>query len=472
MKRSIFARNMLLSAGMVLLSLFVLSFVFALGSYTYIIREKRETLRATAGVVADVAAAVSEFSDLTDWSLGLLATSVSRATGTHIFLCDETGAVVACSDGLMQCDHLGARLPDQALLALEESGGYTGYSDLSGFYDGKRYISGVALYDRAAQRLGSVFASAETGDAGQMWRGFTFILLLAACFVLLLAIPASVISSRREAAPLREMAAAARQFARGDLSVRVHSPGRTDEVGELSEAFNQMAETLEKSEHSRRDFIANVSHELKTPMTTISGFADGLLDGTIPMENASRYLGIIASETKRLSRLVRQMLELSRARDAADPTAGVFDIAETVRRALISLESSIGEKRLQLRPELPEDALRVRGSGDAVSQVVHNILDNAVKFAEPGSELNVRVFKQGGKAYISVVDRGETIPEAELPEIFQRFHKSDRSRSLDRDGVGLGLYIVKTILDELGEDIWVRSRDGETEFRFSLTVVS
>ena len=102
--------------------------------------------------------------------------------------------------------------------------------------------------------------------------------------------------------------------------------------------------------------------------------------------------------------------------------------------------------------------------------MIINILANAVKFAKPESVLDVRLFKQGSKAYLSIIDRGEIIPEDELPRIFQRFHKSDRSRSLDRDGVGLGLYIVKSILDGMGEDIWVRSANGETEFRFSLTI--
>ena len=150
--------------------------------------------------------------------------------------------------------------------------------------------------------------------------------------------------------------------------------------------------------------------------------------------------------------------------------SGSFDVTETLRMAIISLDAKISAKQLQLRPEIPEDALRVQGNEDAVSQVIINILDNAVKFAETGSPLDIRLFKQNGRAYLSIIDRGETIPEDELSSIFQRFHKSDRSRSLDRDGVGLGLYIVKTILDSMGEDIWVRSANGETEFRFSLTL--
>jgi signal transduction histidine kinase len=319
-------------------------------------------------------------------------------------------------------------------------------------------------------RIGTAFAATDRGDVSRIWAGFALLLVFAAGFVLIICVPAAILFTRHETAPLKEMANAARQFAKGDLSVRVNNIGRIDEVGELAEAFNQMADSLEKAEKSRMDFVANVSHELKTPMTTISGYADGLLDGTIPMDQAQQYLSIIANETKRLSRLVRQMLNISRMQDASVLRSGNFDVTETLRMAIIALDVKLSDKKLVLRPEIPEDALKVRGNEDAVSQVIYNILDNAVKFAQPGSFLDVRLFKQGPRAYLSIIDRGETIPPDELSSIFQRFHKSDRSRSLDRDGVGLGLYIVKSILDGMGEDIWVRSKDGETEFRFSLTL--
>lgn len=471
MRKSLFFRNLLYSAGMVLLSFFVLGLVYAGFSYSYAIREQRETLEATAAVMAEITSVAGEQIELGDWSLALLETAISRATDTHVFLCDTGGIVVSCSDGLMQCDHLGAAVESEAQLSLEETGSFSGFTTLGGLYEKRCYVSAAEIRTVGGVRLGSVFVSGGAEDVGELWRSSSAAVLPAACIVLLLALPFSVLASRRETRPLQEMAAAARQFAKGDLSARVRSVDRGDEVGELNEAFNQMAEALEQSEKNRRDFIANVSHELKTPMTTISGFADGLLDGTIPMEQAERYLAIISDETKRLSRLVRQMLDVSRMQDTTGLRSGSFDVTETVRRALISLESAVTAKELRLRPELPEGALMVRGSGDAVSQVVHNILDNAVKFADRSSVLDVRLFKQAGKAYVSVTDRGQTIPEAELPAIFRRFHKSDLSRSVDRDGVGLGLYIVKVILDGMGEDIWVRSRDGETEFRFSLTIV-
>ena len=267
------------------------------------------------------------------------------------------------------------------------------------------------------------------------------------------------------------MAAAALKFAHGDFSARVTAEG-SDEIGALAASFNKMAESLEQSEKRRSDFLANVAHELKTPMTTISGFADGILDGTIPPERERQYLETISSETKRLNRLVRRMLDVTRVENAGveELRKKSFDVLELLARTLIVFEKKINDKNLEVDAMLPEESMMVLGDADAINQVIYNLLENAVKFSVPGSELGVSLFKQGGKAYVSVKNHGETIPPEELALIFDRFHKTDKSRSMDRDGVGLGLYIVKSILNNHGEDIVVTSRDGVTEFVFSLTL--
>ena len=471
MRRSVQARNILLCVSMVVFSFLILGLSFSAVCYTYMIREKRTVLDSTANVMADVAAAVNETADADFWELGLQTASISRATGLHIFICDPEGVVTICSDALVSCEHIGMTISEDYLRAAREGTGLQQLTNLSGFYREKQYVAAVPIQRRGEEPAGYVFAAAEIRSVRRLWRRFTLMLLLTGCFTLLIAIPVTVVSSRRETAPLKRMAIAARLFARGDMSVRVSPRARSDEVAELCVAFNQMADALEKSEERRKEFISSVSHELKTPMTTISGYADGLLDGTIPMESAPKYLAIISSETKRLNRLVRQMLDISRIKDRKEAQKSKFDATEALRVSITNLYSRMEEKKLELHPEIPEDPVICRGSGDDVSRVIYNILENAVKFADRGSRLDVSLYKQSGKAYISVVDRGETIPADELPLVFDRFHKSDRSRSLDKDGYGLGLYIVKTILDGMREDIWVRSKDGETEFRFSLTVV-
>ena len=205
-------------------------------------------------------------------------------------------------------------------------------------------------------------------------------------------------------------------------------------------------------------------------MTTIAGFADGILDGTIPPEDERKYLISIRDETRRLSRLVKDMLDVSRMRSQATDVSrrSIFDLTELILQTMLSFESRATAKNLDVDPQLPDSHLMVFADKDAITQVIYNLLDNAVKFASPGSCLIVRLYKDSGKAYVSIKDFGETIPADDLPFIFDRFHKSDRSRSLDKEGVGLGLYLVKTIINAHDEDIAVRSEDGMTEFVFTL----
>ena len=164
------------------------------------------------------------------------------------------------------------------------------------------------------------------------------------------------------------------------------------------------------------------------------------------------------------------MLDVSQTNArAADPTKRTdFDLTELVLQTLLSFESRAVKKGLDVDPQLPDTHLMVHAEKDAITQVIYNLLDNAVKFAAENSCITLRLYKDGGKAYVSVKDCGETIPPDDLPFIFDRFHKSDRSRSMDKDGVGLGLYLVKTIINSHDEDIAVKSEDGMTEFVFTL----
>ncbi len=207
-------------------------------------------------------------------------------------------------------------------------------------------------------------------------------------------------------------------------------------------------------------------------MTTISGFADGILDGTIPKDEQGKYLATISSETKRLNRLVRGMLDISQYEGAAAAKArrSNFNLSELIVQTMLSFEARANEKNLDVDLQLPEEGIFVFADKDAITQVVYNLFDNALKFSLTGSMLGVRLWKQNGLAYVAIKNIGATIPEDELPFIFDRFHKTDKSRSLDKDGVGLGLYIVKTILNNHDQDIAVASRNGATEFTFSLAL--
>jgi len=296
--------------------------------------------------------------------------------------------------------------------------------------------------------------------------------LLVAAAVLLMAIVLAMVVARHQAAPLLEMSSVVNKFARGDFSARVEDRGRVDEIGELTEAFNAMADAIEQSEDMRREFVGNVSHELKTPMTSITGFAEGILDGTIPPEKHQEYLQIVVSETRRLSRLVRRMLEVSRFQslDIRELNSQDFDMTEVLRRGILALENKITERGLDVELHIPDDPVWVLGDEDSILQVVYNLLDNAAKFSISGTKIEVTLVQKSGKAYITVKNIGDPICPDELPQLFNRFHKSDKSRSQDKDGIGLGLYIVKTIMNAHQEEVYVRSDNGVTEFMFTLTL--
>ncbi len=475
MKKSIYIRNFYMTAAIVFLSFVILCGMYFAWSYRLVMGEKQKAMTSTADDIVEFINAFSMGYDLSSLDLRVALTAISNSTGFDILLADAGGTVISCSDRQVICAHIGKIIPDDVLSEISAGNSFSKSTELGGLYNEIRYVMGVPLLrSMDSHAIGYMFLSSKSNDMVQLWRQFAGVFLLISVIVLFLTFVISFITTKKQAEPINEMALAARRFARGDFTVRVEDTGRIDEIGQLTEAFNTMADSLERSEKLRCDFIANVSHELKTPMTVISGFSDGLLDGTILPENARKYLEVISSETKRLSRLVRNMLDMSRIQSTAPATllSGSFDISELIRLSLLSLGGKIDAKGLDVEAELPEEAIKTRGDKDSITQVVYNLIDNAVKFAERGSTIRLSLWKQGPRAFVSVENKGETIPAEEMPLIFDRFHKTDRSRSENRDGVGLGLYIVKTILDNHNEDIFVTSSHGMTKFTFTLTLAS
>lgn len=473
--KSIYLRNFVATATMVAVCFLIVAFSFVGIGRNYLINEYRESMIDSAREVSRTAAAIAQNSSLKSWVLSMTLSSVSNSTGNHVFIADADGAVVACSDNKPVCEHMGYALPEELLRQLDTTGIVNQITNLGGFYDSNRYVVAQPIIVAASgATLGYVFVTNNIDNMLGAWSTFLEIAAFVTIAVFVAALVISLVYSKRMARPLDEIAAASRKFARGDFSVRVKQvEDSTDEMGALIESFNKMADSLEVAEARRSEFIANISHELRTPMTTISGFADGLLDGTIPREDEEKYLRSIRDETRRLSRLMRDMLDVSqmKARVADETKRAVFDLTELVLQTLLSFEQRATKKKLDVDPQLPDNHIMVRADKDAITQVIYNLLDNAVKFAHEGTCITVRLYKDNGKAYVSVKDVGETIPPDDLPFIFDRFHKSDRSRSLDTSGVGLGLYLVKSIINSHDEDIAVRSEDGVTEFVFTLPLV-
>lgn len=473
---STYFKNFMVSAALAVLSFLLLGMAFTVLSRSFLMGERHDSMQVNANEVARSAVAFAENGDLGNWELRMLVTTLARSTGNEILISNSDGVIVACSDRDLFCPHIGYRLDSDAVGELKgvgEGEGGERLTNLGGLFSGVHYVVSrpiTAVGD--GEMWGYAIVSYDSTRIMETWNTFFAIFLLVSISVLSVMVMITLITTKQQTKPINEMAAAAMKFAHGDFSVRIEDTGRDDEIGALTASFNLMADSLEKSEERRRDFIGNVSHELKTPMTTIAGFADGILDGTIPPEKQRPYLETIVSETKRLNRMVRRMLELSRiqAEDKDELLRKSFDISEVLMRTLLSLEGKINSKHLDVDAQLPEEHFVVRGDGDAITQVVYNLLDNAIKFSEEGTSIELSLWKQGNKAYVSVKNSGETIPDDQMRLIFERFHKTDLSRSHDREGVGLGLYIVKTILGNHNEDISVTSSAGVTEFVFTLTL--
>ena len=475
--RGLYWRQMFVTVGMVALTLVLMGVSFFSLSYNYARGQKTDELLVRAQAVSRLSVRYLEsgrylsMEELQkDEQFRQLTVTAAVISEMDILVCDTDGHVLLTTDTSMEGKTV--LIPPAVMDKVLTNGTWAGSSRLDQIYSSKQFIGGVSVVNpMTGETLGAVFTVSTSASIDNLWRAFAGLLLMTSCVVLMISFMASSITTMRQIKPIREMAQATRQYAEGDFDIRMNDYGREDEIGELAASFNNMAESLQQTERQRREFIANISHELKTPMTTIAGYTDGILDGTIPPENEKQYLQIISDESRRLSRLVRRMLDVSQLQ-AMDPLRGGnhFDLCESMRRVLISMEKKINDRHLDVDADIPDEPILVLGDNDMITQVIYNLLENAAKFAREGSTLYLGVTMMDGKARVTVRNVGDTIPAEELPLLFERFHKSDKSRSEDKDGYGLGLYIVKTILRQHKEEINVTSENGVTTFTFSLRV--
>lgn len=327
-----------------------------------------------------------------------------------------------------------------------------------------------AIHNSAGNYCGCVLVSSTRPSGNIVMEEMTQTILSTALLVLVAAMIAVYFISNRIISPLREISIAAGRFAKGHFDTRVCVRGR-DEIARLAVDFNNMADSLENLEKMRSSFVANISHDLRTPMTTISGFIDEIRSGVIPPEQQDYYLGVIETEIKRLSRLVASLLDLSRIQAGERKfVMRPFDICEMGRQILISFEQPIEEKSLQVEFDCDNEHLSVMADHDAIYQVFYNLCHNAVKFSKQEGLLRIAIKEtKEHKIQVAVYNEGKGIAKDDLPFVFDRFYKSDKSRGLDKSGLGLGLFISKTIVDAHEEMIWVNSRENEfCEFFFTL----
>ena len=294
--------------------------------------------------------------------------------------------------------------------------------------------------------------------------------VLSLFIVSVLGLIVSFLTAKHVALPLLLMNRAAKVIANGDFEQRVEIRSN-DEVGELAESFNHMAESLQAHEKVQKDFIANISHDLRSPLTSMNGFLTAMLDGTIPPEKQEKYLHIVLEETNRLSRMTQGIVELSRAQSSAILLEETdFDINELIRSNIEVLEPQLKEKQVRIRGIYDAETTMVHGDQDKISRVLQNLLSNAAKFSPDGGVIEVETTLQGKKkVLVSIKDEGPGISVEDQKYVFDRFFKSDTTRNEDKVGSGIGLAIAKEFMLAHGENITVKSEEGKgATFAFCL----
>jgi signal transduction histidine kinase len=303
----------------------------------------------------------------------------------------------------------------------------------------------------------------------QLYRIYLIVWISALVAMVFAAVVLSLVSKKILINPLAQINNIAKRFANGEVNKRVHIESK-DEIGELANSFNIMAESLEKVENNRRDFISNVSHELRSPITSIKGFIAGIIDGVIPKDKEGYYLERVYNEIKRLTRLINDLLDLS-AIEAGKLKFNMkkININELIRVCIINSEQNIKEKEILLKVELQKEKCYVNADEDKTMQVITNLLDNAIKYCGNNGIIKISTYNKGTKVFVQIYNNGPKIDDEEIRNIWNRFYKSDKSRT-NKVSTGLGLPIVRMILMQQGEEVWVRNSDdiGVT-FTFSLT---
>ena len=460
--QSLFTKFLSVFVAMVLICFLLLGVTLGVFLSNYWSSQKEQLLSSNAKNIANTTSSVLSSRIQTDvsGSIAMICSNlsmISDAISADIYITDTSGNIILCKDVITQnysisnngrCSLHGGYTIPQEVIDEAKKGDYFAKTTLNGVYMKKQLVAAEPV-KVGEETAAVVFAVAPmtagfTNYAMNILKMFVFACLLAISvgFIAVYFLTASLTK------PLHDMSEATKAYAEGNFGPRVKVKG-DDELAELVRAFNKMASDLSLLESSRRSFVANVSHELKTPMTTIGGFIDGILDG--------------------LSRLVTAMLNMSKIEAGElklNPKA--FDISAEIFNVLLSFEQIIERKHIEISGLDRLHSVTVTADEDMIHQVIYNLVDNAVKFTENGT-ISVFVDDDENATLIKVVNTGAGISSEEREKIFERFYKVDKSRSYDVKGAGLGLYICKTIVEMHGGSIGCNSEECKyTEFWFTI----
>ena len=472
MFRSVFARMMTTYMVLLLVVLIIYNGIFLTSYRSYIYKEKEETMMKEC---SDIGKLVQEFAAGSMSTFGLqqyLSGMYKYLQANVLVYTNEFKIVMAYPSDIIDNQNGSIGLSKEAFDELLLQGSYADIDDLQVNKSNVALINtALPVYgdDGSVQFVVLLNSSVEMVESTSM-RMLSF-LWLPTIGTMLIGVIMVLWMAKRISNPIVEMSSVSKEIAKGNFNKRVTIIGN-DEIAELGENMNMMIEAIDRMDETHKDFVSNVSHDLRSPLTSIRGYIEGVLDGTFSAEEAEKYLRIALSEAGRMSRMVNDLLDLARLESGKiQKPKENFDINEVIRRVLISFENRIDEKYMDVEVDFADEMLPVMGDTDDIQRVLVNLMDNAIKFSGEGGLLAVKTWRDKDKAYIKVSDSGIGIAKNELEHIWDSFYQVDKVRSSSRIGSGLGLSIVKKIIDEHGETIHVNSQEGKgTEFVFSMKI--
>ncbi|MBQ8203374.1 MAG: HAMP domain-containing histidine kinase [Clostridia bacterium] len=461
MRQRIFNKYFLITASAILFSLSVMMVILTVIFNDYLSDMKYETLKKSCDSVANFTYNGLDSGEIEEEIPYFIAKNISDVSDVDVFFLDENGVVRICSDSGVErnCEHIGIEVPENFLLNTAD-GTQTGFGNLN-IYGEDHYYAVRILGDTADRFIGYVVSASSIADVDVLMSRMSRLYLIAAIVPLSIMFIAIYVITYRMTKPLKQMSDAAKAMARGDFSRRIPVTS-DDEIGRLAVSFNQMTNSLSRLEEMRKSFVADISHELKTPMTTIGGFIDGIIDGTIEPERQKHYLEIVSEEVGRLSRMVQSMLSISQLESGTFTLkTEKFDFKELLLSVVLSQEQRIDSRGLKISGLDTVQSITLNADKDLIYRVVYNLVDNAVKFTDDGGSIDFSVKVEARKLVFNIRNTGKGIPENDLPYLFERFYKVDKSRSANKKSTGLGLFIVKTIVKNHGGKISVSSVENE-----------
>ena len=446
MRLKIFEKYFITTIAIIILSFAVIMLILSFVLNRNIAQSKHDSLnRSCLETGKYIEMAVNEGNGVGRTQFYRFFNTISGMADADIFLTDNDGNVLICGCDELgageDCIHTRAKISSKELSKTDYNSDDLKLSTL-GIYDKPHYVASTVLYNKDGNPYATVFATANMLMVRNLLSDVTKVFVTASLLPIILMFIFIYLMMSRMSKPLRLMSQASRAMAKGDFSKRIPVTG-DDEIGELAQSFNMMTNSLAQSEGMRKNFVANVSHELKTPMTTIGGFIDGILDGTIEPQKQKHYLGIVSDEVKRLSRLTESMLSMSRLESGEfklkpEP----FNLRELILSVVLGQEKRIEEAEINIEGLEDTENISITADRDLIYQVIYNLVDNAVKFTNEQGTISFALSKNGESAVFTVTNTGEGIPERDIPHVFERFYKVDKSRSARKSSTGLGLYIV------------------------------